>query len=86
MLMRVDRWDGLASNCGGITIAHGEFWNRVAYEAERALFLIGGRDTEPCVLDYADDITTPEQWSGERQNTSFSLSEPDGERSAGSES
>ena len=65
LLVRVDAWDGLIGNCGGITIDRGEFWNRVAYEAERAKFLIGERDTEPFILDYGDDITTPDQWAGE---------------------
>lgn len=65
MIARVDPWGGLVGNCGGITVARGEFWNRVAYEAERAKLLIGERDTEPCVLDYGDDIQTPEEWAGE---------------------
>jgi len=65
MLVRVDPWSGLIGNCGGITIDRGECWNRVAYEAERAKLLIGERDTEPDILDYGDDITTPDQWAGE---------------------
>jgi hypothetical protein len=65
LLVRVDAWDGLIGNCGGITVDRGELWNRVAYEAERARFLIGERDTEPHILDYGDDIETPEQWPGE---------------------
>lgn len=65
-LARVDAWDGLIGSCGGITIDRGEFWNRVAYEAERAKFLIGERTTEPDILDYAKDICTPEEWAGER--------------------
>lgn len=65
LLVRVDPWDGLIGNCGGITVDRGELWNRVAYEAERARFLIGERDTEPHILDYGDDIETPEQWAGE---------------------
>lgn len=65
LLVRVDEWGGLVGNCGGITIERGEFWNRVAYEAERAKLLIGLRDTEPHILDYGDDIQTPEEWAGE---------------------
>lgn len=65
LLVRVDPWNGLVGNCGGITVARGELWNRVAYEAERTKFLIGERDTEPFVLDYGDDISTPEEWAGE---------------------
>lgn len=65
LLVRVDKWDGLIGNCGGITVDRGELWNRVAYEAERARFLIGERDTEPHILDYGDDMETPEQWAGE---------------------
>lgn len=65
LLVRVDAWGGLVGNCGGITVARGEFWNRVAYEAERAKLLIGERDTKPDILDYGDDITTPDQWAGE---------------------
>lgn len=65
LLVRVEKWDGLIGNCGGITVDRGELWNRVAYEAEIARFLIGERDTEPHILDYGDDIETPEQWAGE---------------------
>ncbi len=65
LLVRVDAWGGLVGNCGGITIDRGECWNRVAYEAERAKLLIGERDTEPDIMDYDDDIRTPEEWAGE---------------------
>ena len=67
MFVRTEPWDGLRGNAGGITIARGEFWNRVAYEAERAKFLIGERDTEPHIRDYGDDIMTPEEWKGEHR-------------------
>ena len=65
MFVRAEPWDGLIGNAGGITIKHGELWNRVAYEAERARFLIGERDTEPYILDYIADIQTPDAWTGE---------------------
>ena len=65
LLVRVDAWHGLVGNCGGITIDRGEYWNRVAYEAERAKLLIGERDTEPDIMDYGDDIKTPDEWAGE---------------------
>ena len=65
LLVRADKWDGLIGNCGGISLARGELWNRVAYAAECARFLIGERDTEPFILDYGDDIKTPEEWKGE---------------------
>lgn len=65
LLVRVDPWGGLIGNCGGITIDRGELWNRVAYAAECARALIGERDTEPHILDYGDDIKTPEEWTGE---------------------
>lgn len=65
ILGREGKWDGLVGSCGGITIERGELWNRVAYEAERARFLLGERDTEPFILDYGDDIETPEEWAGE---------------------
>lgn len=65
MLVRVGGFDGLIGNAGGITIDRGEMWNRVAYEAERTRFLLGERDTEPHILDYGDDIRTPEEWAGE---------------------
>jgi hypothetical protein len=68
LLVRVDPFDGLVGNCGGISLARGELWNRVAWEAECARFLIGERDTEPFILDYGDDIETPEEWSGESQS------------------
>jgi hypothetical protein len=67
LLVRVDPWDGLVGNCGGISLARGELWNRVAWEAECTRFLIGERDTEPFILDYGDDIRTPEEWAGEVQ-------------------
>lgn len=54
LLRRAEKWDGLVGNCGGITIAHGERRNRVEYAAERTRFLLGLRDTEPFILDYAD--------------------------------
>lgn len=65
LLVRVDKWDGLVGNCGGVSLARGERWNRVAWEAECARFLIGERDTEPYILDYGDDINTPDEWAGE---------------------
>lgn len=61
LITRVEPWGGLVGNCGGITMARGELWNRVAYEAERAKLLLGLRDTEPHILDYGDDIETPEE-------------------------
>lgn len=65
LLVRADAWGGLVGNCGGVSLARGELWNRVAYHAECARLLIGERDTEPHILDYGDDIHTPEEWAGE---------------------
>lgn len=65
LLVREEKWDGLVGNCGGVSLARGELWNRVAWEAECARYLIGERDTEPFILDYGDDIETPDQWPGE---------------------
>lgn len=65
LLVREEKWDGLVGNCGGVSLARGELWNRVAWEAECARYLIGKRDTEPFILDYGDDIETPDQWPGE---------------------
>lgn len=67
MLVRVEPWGGLVGNGGGVTIARGELWNRVAYAAERTKLLIGERDTEPSILDYAEDIESPESWAGEQR-------------------
>ena len=67
LLVRADAWDGLVGNCGGVSLARGELWNRVAYHAECARLLIGERHTEPHILDYGDDINTPEEWKGEVQ-------------------
>lgn len=64
MFVRIVPWDGLLSNSGGITIARSEYWNRVAYDAERARFLLGERTTEPRILHYSKDVKTPEEWSG----------------------
>lgn len=76
LLVRVDKFDGLVGNCGGITIARGEYWNRVAFEAERAKFLIGERDTEPFILDYGKDIWTPEEWAGESSTDRYKRNKP----------
>lgn len=65
LLVREKRLDGLVGNCGGVSLARGELWNRVAWEAECARYLIGERDTEPSILDYGHDIETPDQWPGE---------------------
>lgn len=65
LLVRADKWGGLIGNCGGVSLARGELWNRVAYHAECARLLIGERDTEPDILDYGDDIATPDLWPGE---------------------
>lgn len=65
MFVRKEKFDGLIGNGGGITIERGEHWNRVAYAAERARFLLGERNTEPFILDYGVDIPTPEGWRGE---------------------
>ena len=65
LLVRVEKWSGLVGSCGGIVVDRGEYWNRVAYAAERAKLLIGERDTEPHILDYGDDIETPDNWAGE---------------------
>ena len=69
LLKRVQPFDGLVGTCGGITIAYGEYWNQVAYQAERCKFLLGQRKDEPFILDYGDDICTPEEWKGEGQHT-----------------
>lgn len=65
MIVRKEKWGGLVGNCGGVTIARGELWNRVAYQAECARLLLGERETQPDILDYGADIETPEQWAGE---------------------
>jgi len=65
-IVRVDNFDKLVGTGGGITVARGEYWNRVAYEAERARCLIGERENEPFILDYGVDIFTPEEWLGEQ--------------------
>ena len=65
MLVRTEPWDGLIGNCGGITLARGEFWNRVAFAAERTKFLLGERTTEPNSISYVEDITDPSLWKGE---------------------
>lgn len=60
MLVRKDRtWNGLRGNAGGITIARGEYWNRVAYNAERTKFLIGAVSTEPSIKNYMHDTKEP---------------------------
>lgn len=64
LLLRTTPWDGLIGNGGGITIAYGERWNRVAYEAERARVLLGERVSEPDILAYCKDVATPDEWTG----------------------
>lgn len=68
ILKRVEPFDGLVGSCNGITIARGEYWNRVAYEAQRTMFLLGQRETEPFILDFGDDVKTPEEWKGETRS------------------
>lgn len=55
---------GLVGSMGGICISWGEQWNRVAYEAERARFLIGERNTEPDLMQYGSDVCCYEDWKG----------------------
>ena len=64
MFVRTEKWSGLVGNCGGIPIARGEYWNRVAYHAEEARALLGERLTEPHILQYGEDVKTPEEWKG----------------------
>ena len=64
MFVRVKSWDGLIGNAGGITIGYGECWNRVAFNAEKARYLLGERMTEPSIVDYMNDVKTPEEWVG----------------------
>ena len=59
-----DDFEGLIGSLGGVCIAWGEHFNRVAYEAERARFLIGERTTEPKIWAYSVDVGTPEDWKG----------------------
>lgn len=66
LIRRVEPFDGLVGTGGGVVLDRGEYWNRVAYAAERAKFLIGLRDKEPFIHDYGDDIETPKQWKGEK--------------------
>lgn len=66
LLCRVGRMRGLVGTSGGIVLDHGEYWNRVAYTAERARYLLGHRDTEPFILDYGNDIQDPSYWQGEK--------------------
>lgn len=73
LLVRKEKWDGLVGTYGGIGLLRSEYWNRVAYEAERAKFLIGLRDTEPHILDYGDDIATPDEWAGETRTAARPL-------------
>lgn len=63
MFVRKDKsFRGLVGTSGGVIISAGEYWNRVAYYAERAKFLIGERDTEPDIMMYGNDVKTPEEW------------------------
>ena len=66
IILREDPWGGLIGTGGGVVIACGENWNRVAYAAERAKYLLALRDDEPWILDYGTDIPTPDLWKGEK--------------------
>jgi hypothetical protein len=57
-------FEGLVGSMGGICINWGECWNRVAYEAERARFLLGERNAEPSLMGYGKDVSKPEDWEG----------------------
>lgn len=63
---------GLVGSLGGICISWGECWNRVAYEAERARFLLGERTTEPCIMAYGEDVATSKEWKGDDPEGVFS--------------
>lgn len=76
LLTRVDEWDELVGNCGGVTIARGEYWNRVAYAAQEVRLLIGERNVAPDLLDYGYDIETPEEWAGESQLDELEIKTP----------
>lgn len=71
MFKRTTPFSGLVGNAGGITIAHGEQWNRVAYMAERARVLLGERVTEPDILAYGEDVATPQEWKGKDPESIF---------------
>lgn len=73
MFQRAHPWSGLVGNCGGITIARSECWNRVAYEAERARYLLGLRETEPYILHYGKDVQTPQDWDAKDPDAVFHL-------------
>lgn len=72
MFKRVAPFDMLQGNCGGITIEQSEYWNRVAYMAERARVLLGQRQTEPDIVAYGKDVFTPEEWEGQDPEGVFS--------------
>lgn len=66
LLLRQEPFKGLVGTGGGMVLASEPYyWNRAAYYAERCKFLLGMRDTEPFILDYGDDIKSPEEWKGE---------------------
>lgn len=71
--VRVEPFEGLIGTAGGITIDRGECWNRVAYSAERARFLLGERETEPSILEYSKDVNTPEEWTGNDPEAAHSI-------------
>lgn len=56
----------LIGTAGGVCVqgGRGELWNRVAYAAEHARVLLGLRKSEPDILEYGDDVKTPEEWKG----------------------
>lgn len=64
LFMREEHFTGLVGNGGGVTIDRGEYWNRIAYFAERARVLLGLRESEPDLLEYGKDVETPEEWKG----------------------
>lgn len=74
MFKRTTPFKGLVGNGGGITIARGEQWNRVAYQAERARVLLGERVTEPDILAYGEDVATPQEWKGQDKEGIFAAS------------
>ncbi len=75
MFVRTQPWDGLVGNSGGITIDRSEYWNRVSYNAERARFLLGERNTEPSIMAYGKDVKTPEEWDGTDSEAAHGIKE-----------
>lgn len=78
MFARTESFDGLVGSSGGITIAGVNVGIALLLKQSRPNFSLVSQeqDTEPFILDYGDDIQTPEEWAGEKGIERYKRNKP----------